>query len=137
MIATIFRGIFATLEGDIPKHMRNKAVIRSLNGLANGSASKLQDKAKAEAAAAMEAKKKAQEAKVFELGAKFAEIILPLTFSPAEIQGYLLEHKRDPAAAVRDAADWVLNTAQTKENERRAKEEKEVLEENEDGKVEQ
>ena len=136
MITTIFRGIFATLEGDVPKAVKGGVVIRSPKKLelANAHASKLQeDEDKKNAEAAIEAKKKAEEAKVFELGAKFAEIIPTMTFSPAEIQGYLLKHKREPEAAVKNAAEWVVirKAEQIKEKEKKEREEKEAREKEE------
>lgn len=137
MITTIFRGIFATLEGDVPTTVKDGVIIRSPKAsikLADGHASKLQeeeDKEKEEAA--IEAKKKAEEAKVFELGAKFAEIIPTMTFSPAEIQGYLLKHKREPEIAVSNAADWVVTrkAEQIKERAQKEREEREQREKEE------
>jgi chaperone BCS1 len=136
MITTIFRGIFATLEGDVPKTVKDGVIIRSPKKLelANGHASKLQeeeDKAKEEAA--IEAQKKVEEAKVFALGAKFAEIIPAMTFSPAEIQGYLLKHKREPETAVKNAAEWVVTrkAEQIKEKAQKEREEKEAREKEE------
>ena len=52
-------------------------------------------------------------------------------FSPAEIQGYLLKHKRDPARAVGGASAWVEKTKaeRTKRTtEEKEKEEQERLE---------
>ena len=134
MIATIFRGIFATLEGDIPKTSKAGVVIRSPKSISSLSTSPTyssQDKIEKEKEeAALEAKRMAKETKVFELGAEFAEIIPAMTFSPAEIQGHLLKHKREPEMAVQKAAEWVLvrKAEQLREREDEAKEEKERAE---------
>ncbi len=132
MIEKIFRGIFATLEGDVPKTVKNGFVIRSPKiEWANGHESKLQeDEDKEKEEAAIEAKKKAEEEKVFKLGAQFGEIIPPMTFSPAEIQGYLLKYKRDPEAAVKNAAEWVVvrKAEQIQERQQKAQQEQERLE---------
>lgn len=137
MITTIFRGIFATLEGDVPKTVKSGVVIRSPNKaaveLANGHASKLAEEEREREAAAIEAKKAAEEAKVSAMAVQFGEIIPTMTFSPAEIQGYLLKHKRDPEAAVKNAAEWVVirKAEQIKEKEKKAQEEKEAREKEE------
>lgn len=121
MITTIFRGIFATLEGDVPK-----VIISKKDDLSEVELEK--------EAAHIENKRLAEEAKIFDLAARFAEIVPPMTFSPAEIQGHLLKHKREPEAAVRDAEAWVTNTKiekvkQMEKREReREREEKEKLE---------
>jgi chaperone BCS1 len=135
MITTIFRGIFATLEGDVP-NVEIGVVIRSPQkvDMANSHASKLREEEEdgEKEEAAIEAEKKAEEAKVFELGAKFAEIIPNMTFSPAEIQGYLLKHKRAPEMAVKNAAEWVVvrKAEQIREREK-AQDEKQRMEKEE------
>lgn len=43
---------------------------------------------------------------VSDLAESFARIIPPLVFTPAEIQGYLLLHKDNPAGAVAGAERW-------------------------------
>ncbi|KAG4429278.1 hypothetical protein IFR05_015238 [Cadophora sp. M221] len=55
---------------------------------------------KAAEATATLALKKIEEAKLEKLGEEFAALIPTVTFSPAEIQGYLLKHKRDPEGAL-------------------------------------
>ena len=134
---TIFRGIFATLEGDLPKTAKDGVVIRSPKKTSvepvNDHASKLVDEEKEkekEKEEAAEAKRKAGEAKVFALAARFAGIVPAMTFSPAEIQGYLLRHKREPEIAVKNAAEWVEITRleKIKEREKKEREEKESKE---------
>ena len=45
-----------------------------------------------------------------------------MDFSPAEVQGYLLKHKRDPEEAIKGALAWVVKTKE--EKQKKAKEEK-------------
>lgn len=47
-------------------------------------------------------------AEVDMLADRFADLIPDDEFSPAELQGYLLKHKRDPAGALEGAARWVV-----------------------------
>jgi chaperone BCS1 len=44
---------------------------------------------------------------VLALGDRFAELVPANEFTPAEIQGYLLKHKNNPAAAVDVVLEWV------------------------------
>ena len=133
MIKTIFRAIFATLEGDIPKSAKQtEIVIRSPKKPADLSQDQLSqiedDKREAEA---LEAKRILEEKRISELATDIADIIPSMTFSPAEIQGYLLKNKREPETAIRDAEEWVKSTLtekKKKEKEQREKEEKEKLE---------
>ena len=140
MTSTIFRGIFATLEGDIPpRDLMSKTSSGTVAQRAPSTGSKGKDKAIEEERRRVEAEREAkelqerklvEEAKVERLGKEFAEIIPTMTFSPAEIQGYLLKHKRAPETAVREADAWVKKTLidKMKEKERKEKEEKERLE---------
>lgn len=48
------------------------------------------------------------------LATEFANIVPPDTFSPAEIQGFLLTRKKEPERAVREVAAWVTETNETK-----------------------
>ena len=134
MVTTIFRGIFATLEGDVPKIVKNGVVIRSPKRLelvgSRISKPQQEDEDNAKEDDVNEAKRGAEEAKIFELGARFAEIIPAMTFSPAELQGYLLKHKREPELAVQNAAEWVntRKAEQVRDKVRLEKEEKEKTE---------
>jgi mitochondrial chaperone BCS1 len=142
MIVTIFRAIFATIEGDIPKTAKsNGVVIRSpqLDSAESKTADKqsVEDAEKeAEAARVAEEKRLAEEARISQLGQQFAELIPTMTFSPAEIQGYLLKNKRDPEVAIKNAEVWVKNTLSAKEKEEQEEREKEAKEEAERQKAE-
>jgi chaperone BCS1 len=131
MITTIFRSIFATLEGDIPPSAKTLPKIRvpsSSLSKAEISLRAIEDeKKKAEEEAAFLARKKIEEEKVARLGEEFAALIPTMTFSPAEIQGFLLKHKRMPEVAVKEAPAWAEKTKA--EKQKKAKEEKEKEEE--------
>ncbi|TVY39185.1 putative mitochondrial chaperone [Lachnellula subtilissima] len=107
MINTIFRSIFATLEGDIPAPKSGGAIIRTPSKNY-----------------ALEEKLRRKEEKVEKLGVEFADLLPAMAFSPAEIQGYLLKHKRDPEAAIEGAAEWVV-TMESDKKKKKAKEERE------------
>lgn len=49
-----------------------------------------------------------------ELAQEFASCIPPGKLTPAELQGYLLLHRKDASAAVQNAADWVNSRIQAK-----------------------
>jgi chaperone BCS1 len=134
MITTIFRSIFATLEGDIPPSAKGRKIpIRTPTKLSpieisNGQtvASKLIEEEKKRVEDELKeflARKKIEEEKVHKLGEEIATLIPSMTFSPAEIQGYFLKHKRQPEVAVREAAAWVERMKL--EKKKKAKEEKE------------
>ncbi|KAH7413019.1 BCS1 N terminal-domain-containing protein [Cadophora sp. MPI-SDFR-AT-0126] len=129
MISTIFRSIFATLEGDMPPSAtRNSIAIRSPLKCSSDlapTAKLLADEKAAEAAAAL-AVKKIEGARIEQLSEEFAALIPSMNFSPAEIQGYLLKHKRDPEKAIQGAPAWVEKTKE--EKKKKAKEEKEIKE---------
>jgi chaperone BCS1 len=130
MITTIFRSIFATLEGDIPPSAKPLPAIRGPSSLSKAETALLaieDEKRKADELATFQARKKMEEEKVARLGEEFAVLIPTMTFSPAEIQGFLLKWKRQPEMAVKEAAGWVEKTKS--EKQKKAKEEKEKEEE--------
>jgi mitochondrial chaperone BCS1 len=119
IIGAIFRAIHAPLEGDDgPKQVSTAPAVLSTPEV---------DEAAEKAAA-----KKLEETleRVNSLSSVFADKIPAHEFSPAEIQGFLLKHKRDPQAAIDGALDWVQDTRkQKKEKELREAEEKRAAEE--------
>ncbi|KAF4122130.1 mitochondrial chaperone BCS1 [Geosmithia morbida] len=52
--------------------------------------------------------------KVSELAEQFAAKVPPSEFSPAELQGLLLQHKRDPLAAIAATDEWIVQTRKAK-----------------------
>lgn len=122
MIATIFKAIFATIDADSPRVKKRSAAIGSEENhtcavqsegvqakhseLDNGSIVAQEDDDAAAAQKILDAKK-AEELRISTLADAFAKAIPTHSFSPAEIQGYLLKYKRDPEEAVVNAAEWV------------------------------
>ncbi|RDW70160.1 hypothetical protein BP5796_08557 [Coleophoma crateriformis] len=108
MIITIFRGIYATLEGDYPANSKKAKSVESTSLLSEKSDAAqraLQAKAVADE---KERKAAVEEARIAALGEAFAKIIPSGEFSPAEIQGYLLKYKRLAEQAITNAAAWVV-----------------------------
>jgi chaperone BCS1 len=141
MLSTIFRAIFATLEGDIPDIPGSDIVIRSPNSLSKSKQQIFDEKLREEEERRLReeflAKKKKDEEKVDKLAEEFSMKIPSMTFSPAEIQGYLLKYKREPELAVKFAEEWVGDMKKQKvkqaekermEEEERVKAEKEAAE---------
>ncbi|CAK7238980.1 MAG: hypothetical protein STHCBS139747_000401 [Sporothrix thermara] len=121
MIEALFKSIFATLEGDGVPMTSGKGSKRAHNKKKNSNNSKMPEE-DLEAIAAEEA---AAAARLDSLAKEFASIVPELKFSPAELQGYLLNHKRNPAAAVAGADAWVTGAraARDKAKERRERKE--------------
>ncbi|EGO54568.1 hypothetical protein NEUTE1DRAFT_124799 [Neurospora tetrasperma FGSC 2508] len=127
MTAAIFRAIFAPLEGDevdTPSDADSKDLFKtpSISTSPAGAAA---------AEARRELARDEATLKVVELADQFADKIPAHEFSPAEIQGFLLKHKRNAAAAVEGAEQWAVDTRKEKmekdlreARERREKEEK-------------
>ncbi|KAI0839811.1 BCS1 N terminal-domain-containing protein [Hypoxylon sp. FL0890] len=121
MISSIFRAIFARLDGD------------------DGAESTTEQLLDPEARKRLEedrGKKRADEqARVNALAEEFAAKIPAHEFSPAELQGFLLKHKRDAQAAVANAEEFIQKTRkdrkekQLKEAEEKRKEEAKKKEE--------
>lgn len=131
MVTTIFRAIFTTLEGDIAPNSTPSTPtppIRLPKPLLASEATKqslaLAAKLLEESEAANLATQKAEEQKIHVLAQQLASVVPTMTFSPAEIQGYLLKHKCQPDVAVLEASAWVEKTLKEKK-EKAAKEEKE------------
>ncbi|KAI0477719.1 BCS1 N terminal-domain-containing protein [Xylariaceae sp. FL0804] len=118
MTASIFRAIFAYLEGDKePKALEALSL----------------DVDAREALAKENAKKRAEyDAKIEKLAEEFSTRVPAHEFSPAEIQGHLMKHKRNPQQAVATVDDFVEQTRQDhKEKQLKEAEEKRKAEEEE------
>lgn len=116
MMEALFQSIFATLEGDgvcLPAAAKAKSD-------PNMKPEDILDEA-------------AMTARLNILAKEFAAAVPELTFSPAELQGFLLKHKRDPAGAVASVAMWVEETQASKikaeKREERKKEKQKAKEE--------
>lgn len=130
MSAAIFRAIFAPLEADeaVPKtgaeaKKEKKAALFTARPQSPKKEAEKDEKAEARAAELARKRDEIVE-QVDTLSKEFAAKIPELEFSPAEIQGFLLKHKRHPAAAVAGAEKWVEDTRR----ERKEKEEEEEKE---------
>ncbi|KAI6379411.1 hypothetical protein MCOR25_001996 [Pyricularia grisea] len=134
MIASIFKAIYAPLEGDEgPEAKKTSATLATIGK---------DDRDEAARAAAaekekLEATRRAEEtlARIETLAAQFADRIPAHEFSPAELQGYLMKHKRDAEAAVAGAEEWVV-AARKEKAEKEVEEAKERRRKEEEGKEE-
>jgi mitochondrial chaperone BCS1 len=126
MVAAIFRAIFAPLEGDEPTTtpVVDKVPVDP----------EVQKKKEEEAAA----RREEIVTRVSDLADEFAEKIPAHEFSPAELQGFLLKHKRSPENAVAGAEEWVVEMRkEKKEKELKEAEDKRKAEEEEAKKKEE
>jgi chaperone BCS1 len=143
MLTKIFLSIYTVLEDDHPgilerpaSAMNTKVVVtsplgsilpfKSTTDLAQATID-LRDKVCSDMEFEMQKAREGIEVQI--LAKEFAIIVPSGRFSPAEIQGYLLEHKRMPEEAIKGAAAWVeKKNAEKKKNKERRKEELEVIE---------
>ncbi|KAI9639993.1 hypothetical protein NHQ30_011552 [Ciborinia camelliae] len=153
----IFRGIYATLEGDYPEPKGSESgasdsgstksgssrgrspasvVSTSIKGTHKNKARSASKERMVQAeldriiAVEEEQRRTEEEERVAKLAKLFSEKVPEGKFSPAEIQGYLLKHKRSAEDAVEGAEQWAKEreeekeTAKQKESEEREKREK-------------
>ncbi|KAF6832593.1 hypothetical protein CMUS01_06879 [Colletotrichum musicola] len=102
IIGAIFRAIFAPLEGDDEEEPQAKPVVEDTG---TGSA----ELAEEEVNRTTETR-----AHIDKLSKQFVIKIPAHEFSPAEIQGFLMKHKRSAEAAIAGADDWVVQTRKEK-----------------------
>ncbi|KAI9745101.1 MAG: hypothetical protein M1818_001379 [Claussenomyces sp. TS43310] len=130
MIKTIFKGIFASLDGDVPSSKKGKKdLILPSSAQENGVSTEKLESGRAKrdhksitekTADEIAAEQKVEEARIAALADDFESRIPSGIFSPAEIQGLLLKCKRAPERAVAMASDWVKKMeAERKEAEAR------------------
>jgi mitochondrial chaperone BCS1 len=143
MTVAIFRAIFAHLEGDDDEKEleRQEAQSREKNSPAAGGKKNLtaaqkqqqemeEEEAWAERAAERARQRSEDDARVEVLAREFAAAIPAHEFSPAELQGHLMRHKRNPRAAIDTAAEFIEQTRRDrKEKEIKAAEERRKAEE--------
>jgi chaperone BCS1 len=98
MSAAIFRAIYAPYEGEIQPGKAAFEGIETAADMANR----------------QEQERKDETARVNVLATKFAASMPEHEFSPAEIQGLLLRHKRNPEAAIEQIDEWVVQTRKEK-----------------------
>ncbi|KUI69495.1 putative mitochondrial chaperone BCS1-B [Cytospora mali] len=102
MIVSIFKAIFAPLEGDDPELITPKG------------ASPRDVEEVMKRVAADSARRDEITVKVEKLAEEFAKKVPAHEFSPAELQGLLLKNKRDPEGAVNAAEEWVIEKRKEK-----------------------
>lgn len=99
MISSIFRAIYAPYEGENSSQSKSD----ELDPEAAQKKDALEEKERLELTERIEA-----------LAEKFAAALPEHEFSPAEIQGLLLKHKRDPEAAIAAVDEWIVETRKEK-----------------------
>lgn len=98
MTAAIFRAIYAPYQGEVQPGQD------AFEGIETA----------AEMAKRQEQERQDETARVNVLAAKFAAKIPEHEFSPAEIQGLLLRHKREPEGVLDHIDEWVVQTRKDK-----------------------
>ncbi|KAI0026189.1 BCS1 N terminal-domain-containing protein [Xylariomycetidae sp. FL0641] len=112
MTASIFKAIFAHLEGDDGPAKHNQFL--NVSPDARRAIQKEKEKGQAE-----------HDAQINVLAEEFAAKIPAHEFSPAELQGHLMKHKRHPRRAIDTAEEFIEQTRKDrKEKELKAAEEK-------------
>ncbi|KAI1106607.1 BCS1 N terminal-domain-containing protein [Jackrogersella minutella] len=96
MAASIFRAIFARLDGD-----EGPSTAKELPAEPEARARLEEEKAK---------KRVAEDARINTLADEFSAKIPEHEFSPAELQGYLMKHKRNAQAALENVEDFIERT---------------------------
>lgn len=111
----IFKSIFAHIEGDdVPEDIvKNLTFRRKGVPLTKGEQKTQEDEER-------ERKLAEQQEKVLRLAAEFARRVPENEFSPAELQGFLLKHKRHPERAVERIEEWVEATRKEKQEMEKA-----------------
>ncbi|KAJ5222970.1 ATPase AAA-type core [Penicillium citrinum] len=124
-IKELFTSIYTTMEGDLPRVAASRRLTNGTHKSAtNGSIyhaytnGKIENKHKLqqEYEKDRETKIRLQElrARISRLALEFASIVPDDEFTAAEIQGYLLNHKDAPEAAIRGAEVWVQGIREKK-----------------------
>lgn len=116
-IEELFTSIYTTMEGDLPRvaasrRLSNGTAKPATNGTAkhahhNGKAEHLEKWQEEEKEKAEQDRLQGLRARISGLAADFASIVPNEEFTAAEIQGYLLNHKDSPEAAIRGAEVWI------------------------------
>ncbi|KAI1078045.1 BCS1 N terminal-domain-containing protein [Whalleya microplaca] len=111
MTSSIFRAIYAHLEGDDGVQPAKERLLD-----ADARQALADEKAK---------KRAAEDARIDVLAEEFAAKVPAHEFSPAELQGYLMKHKRNAQAAIDNVGDFIEQTRKDrKEKELKLAEEK-------------
>ncbi|KFY30753.1 hypothetical protein V493_01699 [Pseudogymnoascus sp. VKM F-4281 (FW-2241)] len=127
MMRTLFTSIFTTLEGDFPQAKTTMRDSHSNGSLQNGRAKSISaEKSSGDEQNADEEEehRKLEAKKIEDLAESFTRAMPEGVFSPAEVQGYLLKHKRSPEIAAREAAKWAKDTIEERKKKKEEEERK-------------
>ncbi|KFY17518.1 hypothetical protein V492_00613 [Pseudogymnoascus sp. VKM F-4246] len=133
MMRTLFTSIFTTLEGDFPQTKATPCDSPVDSSLPSKSASPQNGHAKSSRTEKPSASDKRiddeengklEAEKIEALAESFTQAMPEGVFSPAEVQGYLLKHKRSPENAAREAAKWAENTLEERKKKKEEEERK-------------
>jgi chaperone BCS1 len=125
-IEELFTSIYTTMEGDLPRAAASR---RLLNGtakhLTNGSANHKHENGNVEYAEKRKQENNEEEKRrlrdlrlrISKLATDFSAIVPNGEFTAAEIQGYLLNHKDSPEAAISGADTWVQGLREKKSSQ--------------------
>ncbi|KAJ5183860.1 hypothetical protein N7492_001476 [Penicillium capsulatum] len=130
-IEELFTSIYVTMEGDLPRKSGSRQLSRGHSRSSSNGSAVQGDARNDEKKSAIEEEKERElrdlkehlqslHARITALSKEFASIVPSGEFTAAEIQGYLLNHKDAPEAAIAGADAWVQNLRERK----RAREEK-------------
>lgn len=126
IISTIFLGIYSTSDDQTTTKL--DSFVFPAKAWPFDKSSALTEPRDRKKQKTIEAKRLTQEGKIQALGSRFAEIVPTMTFSPAEIQGHLLNNKDDPEEAVESAAKWVKATILENSKKKKKTEKKQAKE---------
>ena len=120
-IEELFTSIYMTLDGDLPRKSRSRSLS---NGHANGNANEFNDHKRTEVQTQQEKEDQdfqdrldSLRSRIALLAKEFAAVIPSGEFTAAEIQGYLLNHKNTPEAAIQGGEAWVQAVREKKARE--------------------
>ncbi|KAL4960912.1 BCS1 and AAA domain-containing protein [Aspergillus stella-maris] len=118
-IKELFSAIYSTLEGDLRASRSERAspaMQKKLkqNKLQTKDQTQKSSNGKVNTVISLNKKAKFSDKQVKGWAERFAARVPEGEFTPAEIQGYLLNHKTDPEAAIEGAENWVLETREKK-----------------------
>ncbi|KAL1964803.1 hypothetical protein VTN77DRAFT_6305 [Rasamsonia byssochlamydoides] len=131
-IRDLFLAIYAPLEGDLPaarvkngfaapdKSHHKPTPSRSGSHSSRSSWSSLSSSSSSPSSSSSETLPKTE---IVALAEQFASLIPSGEFTPAEIQGYLLRHKREPEVAIAGAEAWIRVIREEKEKAKKAAQE--------------
>ncbi|RDW74588.1 BCS1 and AAA domain-containing protein [Aspergillus mulundensis] len=121
-IQELFSAIYSTLEGDlrVSRTERLSPKMRAKMAKRAGAARPGSVGEKARSNVRVQRTSKFSEEQVCAWAGRFAERVPAGEFTPAEIQGYLLNYKTDPEAAIEGAEKWAVEMREKKAKDKTA-----------------